>query len=152
MKPEELLDPEKLPAELKLLAERHKLQLTDPVFLLIAWHWQNVQGAESKLAQISLEMQARAKVLIRSADSVAAVGGQLTQLKEALEAKPLGLARRLEEELATPVSAAVAALGAAQQAVRRAADAVEKARAREALAAFLIGGILGASALAWLAW
>lgn len=150
MKPEELLDPETLPPELKLLAERHKLQLTDPVFMLIAWHWQNVQGAESKLAQLSLEMQARAKVMIQSADSVAGVGGLLAQLKQALEAKPLGIARRLEEELAGPVAAAVAGLGAAQQALRRSIEAVEKARAREALAAFLIGAIFGASAFAWL--
>jgi hypothetical protein len=150
MKPEELLDPDQLPAELKLLAERHKLQLTDPVFLLIAWHWQNVQGAESKLAQISLEMQARARILIQSADSVTAISGQLALLKTALEAKPLDIARQLEEELAAPVATTVAALGAAERALRRSVDTVEKARRREALAAFVIGVALGGSALAWL--
>lgn len=151
MKPEELLDPEKLPPELKLLAERHKLQLTDPVFLLIAWHWQNVQGAESKLTQISLEMQARSRVLIESADSVAGMGRQLAELKAALEAKPLGLAKRLEEELAAPVILTVKALTVAEQALRGAVEAVEKARRRETLAAFVIGTVFGGSVLAWLA-
>ncbi len=151
MKPEELLDPEKLPPELKLLAERHKLQLTDPVFLLIAWHWQNVQGAESKLTQISLEMQARSRVLIESADSVAGMGRQLAELKAALEAKPLGLAKRLEEELAAPVILTVKALTVAEQALRGAVEAVEQARRRETLAAFVIGTVFGGSVLAWLA-
>ncbi len=151
MKPEELLDPDKLPAELKLLAERHKLQLTDPVFMLIAWHWQNVQGAESKLTQISLEMQARARVLIEAADSVAAVGGQLIQLKAALEAKPLGIAKRLEEELVAPVITTVTTLAAAEKALRRSVETVEKARLREALAAFVIGVVFGGSVFGWLA-
>lgn len=151
MKPEELLDPEKLPAELKLLAERHKLQLTDPVFMLIAWHWQNVQGAESKLAQISLEMQARAKVLIQSADSIAALGTQFAQVKTALEAKPLGIAQKLEKELTQPVMATVTTLATAEQTLRRSVETVEKARRRETLAAFVIGAMFGGSVFAWLA-
>ena len=151
MKPEELLDPEKLPPELKLLAERHKLQLTDPVFLLIAWHWQNVQGAESKLSQISLEIQARSRVLIESADSVAAMGRQIGELKAALEAKPLGLAKRLEEELAAPILLTVRALTAAEQALSKAVETVGQAQRRQTLAAFVIGVVFGGSVLAWLA-
>lgn len=151
MKPEDLLDPEKLPPDLRLLAERHKLQLTDPVFLLIAWHWQNVQDAESKLAQISLEIQARAKVLIQSADSVAALGPQFAQVKAALEAKPLGIAQRLEKELVQPVMATVTTLAAAEHALRRSVETVEKARRREALAVFVIGSVFGGSVFAWLA-
>lgn len=150
MKPEETLDPEKLPDELKLLAQRHRLQLTDPVFALIAWHWQNVQRAEDKLSAIALEIQARTKVMIQSADSVTGLGGQLAQLKEALEAKPLAIAQKLERDLTQPVAAVITALAAAEQALRQARQTVERARRREALATFVIGAAFGASLLAWL--
>jgi hypothetical protein len=151
MKPEETLDPDKLPDELRLLAQRHKLQLTDPVFALIAWHWHNVQQAENKLSAIALEIQARTKVMIQSADSVTGLGGQLAEVKEALAARPLAIAQKLERDLVQPVAAVVATFAAAEQALRNARTVVEQARRREALAAFVLGMAFGASLLAWVA-
>ncbi len=154
MKPSELLDPENLPEELQWVAEHYRLQPNDPVFLLIAWHWQTVQGSESKLTAASMEMQAaltaRVAVLTEAADSIAKVGGQLAKLQAALEAKPLAITKQLETELAAPVASAVAAVAATEKALFRSVQTVEKSRRRQTLAAFLIGVVLGGSMLAWL--
>lgn len=70
-----------MPEELQWVTEHYRLQPNDPVFLLIAWHWKTVQGGESKLTAVSMELQAaltaRAKVMIEAADSIAKVGGRL---------------------------------------------------------------------------
>jgi len=154
MKPEEILDPDNMPEELQWVAEHYRLQPNDPVFLLIAWHWKTVQGSESKLTAVSMELQAaltaRGKVLIEAADSIATVGGQLTKVQAALDAKPVALAKQLEAELSAPVTAAVAMVGAAERALVRSVQLVEKAQRRQALAAFLIGALFGGSLLAWL--
>lgn len=153
MKPEQILDPENMPEELQWVSEHYRLQPNDPVFLLIAWHWKTVQGSESKLTAVSLELQAaltaRAKVLIEAADSIAKVGGQLTKVQAALEAKPVALAKQLENELSAPITAVVATVTAAERALARSVQLVEQARRRQALAAFLIGVIFGGSLLAW---
>ncbi len=154
MKPDELLKPENMPEELQWVSEHYKLQPNDPVFLLIAWHWKTVQGSESKLTAVSMELQAamtaRAKVLIEAADSIAKVGGQLTKVQAALEAKPVALAKQLEAELAAPVTTAVATVAAAERALARSVQGVEKIQRRQALTAFVLGVIFGGSLLAWL--
>ncbi len=154
MKPEEILDPENMPEELQWVAEHYRLQPNDPVFLLIAWHWKTVQGSESKLTAVSMELQAaltaRAKVMIEAADAIAKVGGQLTKVQAALEAKPVALAKQLEAELSAPVTAVVATVMAAERALVRSVQLVEHARRRQALAAFLIGVVFGGSLLTWL--
>ncbi len=154
MKPEQILDPDNMPEELQWVTEHYRLQPNDPVFLLIAWHWKTVQGGESKLSAVSMELQAaltaRAKVMIEAADSIAKVGGQLTKVQAALDAKPVALAKQLEAELTTPVAVAVATVVAAERALARSVEVVEKAQRRQALASFLIGAIFGGSLLAWL--
>lgn len=155
MKPAELLDPENLPEELQWVAEHYRLQPNDPVFLLIAWHWQTVQGSESKLTAASMEMQAalaaRVTLLTDAADSIAKVGGQIAKLQSALEAKPLAIAKQLETELSEPIAKAVHALATAEQTLKRSVQSVEKSQQRQTLAAFLIGVVLGGSLLAWVA-
>ena len=154
MKPDELLKPENMPEELQWVSEHYKLQPNDPVFLLIAWHWKTVQGSESKLTAVSMELQAaltaRAKILIEAADSIAKVGGQLTKVQAALEAKPVALAKQLEAELAAPVTTAVATVAAAERALARSVQGVEKMQRRQTLTAFMLGVIFGGSLLAWL--
>lgn len=154
MKPEDLLDPDNLPPELEWVVEHYRLQPNDPVFILIAWHWKTAQEAESKLANVAMEMKAaldsRAKVLMESADAIAKVGEQIAQVKSALEAKPLGLAKRLERELVAPVVAAVAMVKAAEDSLTRAVRIVQSAQRRQTMAAFVIGMVFGASLLVWL--
>lgn len=153
MKPHELLQPENLPEELQWVAEHYRLQPNDPVFLLIAWHWQTVQGAESKLTGISLELQAamtaRAKELTAAADSIAKVGAQFAQIQAALDSKPATFAKTLETELAAPIKTAVATFAAADQALRQGVKLVAQAQQRQAQAAFVIGFVFGGSLLAW---
>lgn len=145
-----MADPAKLPAELRLLAERHRLQLSDPVFALIAWHWQTVQGAEDRLSALSLEIQARVKTLLATADTVAAVGKPVAQLRDAIDAKPIAAVKRLEEELARPVRAAVAALDSAQRILRESVETLERIRGRTTFAAFAVGAVFGGTVCTWL--
>lgn len=153
MKPHELLQPENMPEELQWVAEHYRLQPNDPVFLLIAWHWQTVQGGESKLKEISLELQAamtaRAKELNAAAESIAKVGAQLTQVQAALDSKPATFAKRLETELSAPITAAVTHLAAADQALKQAVKTVAQTQGRQTLVAFVIGVVFGGSVLAW---
>ena len=154
MKPEDLLDPENLPEELQWVSEHYRLQPNDPVFLLIAWHWRSAQGAESRLANISLEMQAaldaRIKVLSASAESIGAINPLLKQVKEALDQKPLGIAQKLAVELAGPIAGAVAHTKALEKALGQIGHTVQAAQRRQTLAAFVIGVVFGGSLLAWL--
>jgi hypothetical protein len=71
-------------------------------------------------------------------------------VQAALEAKPVALAKQLEVELSAPVTAAVATVAAAERALARSVQLVEKAQRRQAAAAFVIGVIFGGSLLAWL--
>jgi len=52
--------------------------------------------------------------------------------------------------LSAPVTAAVATVAAAERALARSVQLVEKAQRRQAAAAFVIGIIFGGSLLAWL--
>ena len=124
------------------------------MFLLIAWHWRTAQGAESRLANISLEMQAaldaRIKVLSESAETIGAIGPLLKKVKEALEQKPLGIAQRVAVELAAPIAGAVAHTKALEKSLEQIGRTVGAAKRRETLAAFVVGVVFGGSLLAWL--
>lgn len=153
MSPDELLDPEKLPEDLQWLAAEYRLQRNDPVFLIIAWHLSRVQQGEDKLRNAVTELKtavdSRIESLGTAAETLAGVKEKLGQVQTALEEKPLALAKQLEVELQKPVLAAVGQIQAAEKSLAgllRAADTtLARAQRRQALAAFVVGVVFGAS-------
>jgi hypothetical protein len=151
MKPEQLLDPETLPEDLRWLVSDFKLAPKDPVFLLIAWHWHRVQQAEDSLRAANVELQTavdtRVDALAGTAESVAGLSELLVQVQAALEQKPALLTAQVEAELKAPLAhlhAVEKSLGAL---LNRVQGATSRSHRREVLAALLIGftlGVLGA--------
>jgi hypothetical protein len=147
MKPEELLDPTKLPEDLQWLPERFKLQPDDPVFLLIAWHWHRVKQGEDTLRAAIVEMKAaldkRVESLSNAAETVAGVGAALVSLQDALEHKPEELGRQIEAQLTKPMADALAQIKALDKALAPLARTFRSAQHRQLLAAILTGVALG---------
>jgi sugar diacid utilization regulator len=151
MTPEELLDPDNLPEDLQWLAADFRLQPNDPVFVLIAWHWNRVQKGEDSLRAATLELKSaidkRIETLVGATETVMTLQAQLTQVRAALEQKPLALGERLEADLRQPVAAAVAQIQSVEKSLatmmRSAETVLATARRRQALASFLVGVIVG---------
>jgi hypothetical protein len=108
MKPEELLDPETLPEDLRWLVSEFKLQPRDPVFLLIAWHWHRVQSAEDSLRAASLELQTavdtRVGAIAGTAEAVSSLVELLARVQASLEQKPALLSAQLDAEIKAPLA------------------------------------------------
>lgn len=156
MSPEELFDPENLPEDLQWLAAEFRLQPNDPVFLVLAWHWVRVQGAEDAVRAATLELKAavdrRIETLEQSVEAVAAVNDRLADVQALLKSQPLALGKQLATDLQAPVTASLERIKQMEQAVaqlRRDTETVmQRARRREAFAAFMIGmGVGGCLAL-----
>lgn len=158
MNPDELLDPDNLPEDLQWLAADFRLQPNDPVFLLIAWHWQRVQKGEDSLRAATLELKSavdkRVETLTDATETIVAVKAQLDQVQAALREKPLALGRQLEADLRAPVGDAVTQIRTVEKAlqmmVRSTETVLVAARRRQAFASFLIGLVLGGCAVALL--
>lgn len=147
MKPEELLDPETLPDDLQWVATHYRLQPNDPVFLIIAWHWNRMKACEDtvRLAIVELKsaLDARIESLTDAAETVAGVNAVLTEVQAALEQKPEQLGRQLEAELKQPVADAVAKLQALEKSLAPVSRNFRSSQRRQLLAALLIGVALG---------
>lgn len=148
MKPEQLMDPETLPEDLRWVASEFRLAPKDPVFLLIAWHWHRVQQAEDSLRAANVELQtavdSRVDAIAGVAEAVAALRAQLDQLRTALEQRPALISAQLEGELKAPLTNVQALEKSFDTLLRQARELTEKSRRREILAALLIGVALGA--------
>ena len=154
MKAEEFLDPAKLPEELQWVPEHYQLHPDDPVYLLIAWHWHRVQGAENTLRVAMLELKtmldARITTLADAADNIAGVNELLGRVQDELKKKPEIFGKELEKQLQQPVAAAVAQLQAAEKSLGPVTRSFRTLPRRQLLATFLSGialGIIGAAVL-----
>ncbi len=147
MKPEELFDPETMPEDLQWVITHYRLQPNDPVFLLIAWHWNRVKACEDtvKLAIVELRtiLDARVKALADAADTVTGVNTMLAEVQAVLEEKPAQLGKQLEAELKQPIADAVSQLQALEKLLAPVARNFQTAQRRQLLAALLIGVTLG---------
>ena len=56
-KPEDLFDPGTFPDDLKWVPAHYKLHPSDPVYLLIAWHWRRVKQSEDTLKATIVEIK-----------------------------------------------------------------------------------------------
>ena len=147
MKPEELFDQAKLPEDLQWVAERYKLQPDDPVFLLIAWHWNRMKAGEDTLRAAIVEMKAaldgRIALLSQAAETVAGVGAALVSVQDALEQKPDELGQQFEAQLRQPMANALSQIKALEKSLTPLARTFQAAQHRQLLAALLIGVALG---------
>jgi len=147
VKPEELFDQAKLPEDLQWVAERYKLQPDDPVFLLIAWHWNRMKAGEDTLRAAIVEMKAaldgRIALLSQAAETVAGVGAALVSVQDALEQKPDELGQQFEAQLRQPMANALSQIKALEKSLTPLARTFQAARHRQLLAALLIGVALG---------
>jgi hypothetical protein len=151
VKPEELLDPTKLPDDLRWLATHYRLQPDDPVFLLVAWHWHRVSACEdtirAALAEMKAALDARLATMNEAAEVVGGVTRALGEVQQGLEQLPAEWNRRLEADLQTPFGKVVHELKTLEHALRPVAHHFQVAQRRHVLAALLVGlsiGILGA--------
>lgn len=147
MKPEEILDPATMPEDLQWVVTHYRLQPNDPVFLLIAWHWNRMKACEDtvKLAIVELKsaLDARVTSLEDAAETVAGVNTMLAEVQDALAQKPAQLGQQFEKELKEPVAQAVSQLQALERSLAPLARNFQMARRRQLLAALLIGVALG---------
>jgi len=147
MKPEDLLDPAEFPDDLKWVAAHHRLNPTDPVYLLVAWHWRRVKLSEDTLKAAIVEMRTaldtRIEVLAEAAETVTGVNEALAAVQEALEVTPAELETQLEAKLTQPVAHALDQLQALEKSLIPLARNFQVAQRRQLLAALLVGVTLG---------
>lgn len=148
MKPEDLLDPSRLPTELQWVAAHHRLNPDDPVYLLIAWHWHRVQATEdavqASIVELKAALDSRIEGLVDAADAIAAVNVGLAAVQREIAERPALLGRELETQLRQPVAAAVAQMDLAVKALNPALHALNAVGKRHVLAALTVGLALGA--------
>lgn len=154
--PGDLLDPAAFPDELKWVPAHYRLHPTDPVYLLLAWHWRRVKQSEDTLQAAILEVRTaldtRISALARAADTVAGVNDALAAVQAALEEKPAQLSEQIDGMLARPVENAVGRLHALEKSLAPVARLFRTAQHRQILATLLVGftlGVLSAVIVLW---
>ncbi|HRG56083.1 MAG: hypothetical protein JNG82_13310 [Opitutaceae bacterium] len=147
MKPEELLDPAKFPEDLQWVAAQQRLHPQDPVFLLIAWHWNRMNACEDSvrlaLAELKAGIDGRIDALAGAADTVNGVNDALAAVQAMLEEKPALLGKQFEAELRKPVTDTLARLQDIEKRLAPVARDFQVAQRRQLLATLLIGVALG---------
>ena len=147
MKPEDLLDPANLPDDLQWIVAHYRLQPNDPVFLIIAWHWNRINACEdtvrAAVAEMRAALDARIETLSDAADTVAGVNAALADVQVALDQKPEQLGKQFEAQFKEPTAAALANLQALEKSLASVVRAFKSAQRRQILAALLIGVALG---------
>lgn len=156
MSPDDLLNPDEFPEDLQWLAAEFRLSPNDPVFLLIAWHWRRAQAGEDVLKAATLDLKSaidrRLTQLEQTVAVAESVSEKLGEVKALLREQPLELGRKLEADLAKPVARATENVQALERRLamllRHAETTLATAQRRQAIAAFLIGMVLGGAATA----
>lgn len=145
--PPEWLDPASFPDDLRWIPAHYRLHPSDPVYLLLAWHWRRLQQSEDSLRAAALELRAaldgRIDALTATAETVSDVSEALAGLQAAIEEKPAEISAQLQAELAGPVANAVAQVQAIEKSLGAIAPAFHISQRRQLLATLLIGVTLG---------
>ena len=147
MKPEDLLNPADLPDDLKWLPTHYKLHPSDPVYLLIAWHWRRVKQSEDTLRAAIVEMKAaldsRIELLAESAETVAGVNESLAATQGAIDGLLPEIEAQLEAKLSRPIADAAGQIKTLEKSLMPLGKQIQMAKRRYLLAALLIGVALG---------
>jgi hypothetical protein len=147
LQPEDLLDPAEFPDDLKWVTAHHRIHPTDPVYLLIAWHWRRVKLSEDTLKASILELKtaldSRVSVLAGAAETVAGINDALAGVHAILEEKPAELSAQLDAMLAQPIESALVRLQTLEQSLGTVGRRFDTSQRKQLLATFLIGVTLG---------
>lgn len=147
LKPEDLLDPAAFPEDLQWVPAHYKLHPTDPVYLLLAWHWRRVKQTEdtirAALLELRVSLDGKMTALSQAADTVGSVTETLAVVQESLEEKPAELTEQIDAMLAQPVENAIGKLQALEQSLAPVGRSFQVSQRRQLLAALLIGMTLG---------
>jgi ABC-type phosphate transport system auxiliary subunit len=146
-KPGDLLEPGNFPDDLQWVPAHYKLHPSDPVYMLIAWHWRRVKQSEDTLRATLVELKQalddRIGHLAEAAETVAGVNDALADVQVALEEKPAELAALLETKLTQPVADTLTRLQALAQTLAPLARSFQTSQRRQFLAMFLAGITVG---------
>lgn len=146
-KPEDFLVPENFPDDLKWVPAHYRLHPSDPVYLLIAWHWRRVKQSEDTLTAINVQLQRalsdRINQVMAAAETVAGVNEALADVRVALEEKPAEFEAQLDAKLSAPVANAVARVQTLEQSLAPLARSFQTATQRQLLAMFVAGAAVG---------
>lgn len=147
LKPEDLLEPASFPEDLQWVPAHYKLHPTDPVYLLLAWHWRRVKQTEDTIRTALLELRVyldgKMTALSQAAETVNGVNDALAGVQAALEEKPAELNDQIDTMLAQPVENAIARLQALEKSLTPIARGFQMSQRRQMLAALLVGVALG---------
>ncbi len=148
MKPEDLADPKKMPEDLHWLLTRHKIQPDDPIFLLLAWHWNTNLKAEEVLRAASLDLKTSLDTRLKEAKEAVAkvdeLSGKLTQLQQALTPEAEVFVRKVNVALMPAIAAAKQDIRTMQESAAKlleTAQALEGIMRRRELLATLVAGV-----------
>lgn len=146
-KPEDLFEPGNFPDDLKWVPAHYKLHPSDPVYLLLAWHWRRVKQSEDTMKAAIVELKQalddRIGHLVEAAETVIGINEALADVQTALEEKPAHLEAQLDAKLNQPVAHALARLQDLEKLLAPLARSFQMARRRQLLATLLVGVALG---------
>lgn len=141
MRPEELLDPECFPDDLKWIPAHYKLHGDDPVYLLLAWHWRRMKQSEDAIQVATVELKAaldgRIEAITRAADTITALEETLLEVQAAMTAE------QKKPVQAEPADAAKKEIKALVESLAPIARTFQEAKRRQLLAVFVGGLCLG---------
>lgn len=158
--PDELLmglETDKLPDDLKWMMGRFKMEPTDPVFLLLAWHWLRINQSQDMLHQENLAFKAvfetQVKKIQEHLTEWQKVATTIDKFQTVVTDLTKDMGRQLDGALRQPVSAALAST---QQLTGQLNGILQKAEAQNKqikwhlpIACLLAGFAFGAGLIPW---
>ena len=173
--PAELADHRKLPDDLKVLLNNHKVPENDPLIALLAWHWTRMnesrdviqectvkltaalderKGAiEEKAREISALFKVRQDQMEEGNEILRTLLGHMDGINKALSDKPLAISEQITKDLAHPIGQSVALVKQLATDTAGLLGDVEKSRKRltrsHVITAFLSGYATAALILSW---
>lgn len=148
LSPEDLLDPAAFPSELAWVPAHYKLNPTDPVYLLLAWHWRRIQQSEDAvqagIVELKANLDARIDALVEAAETVTGVNEALSEVQTMFEEKPSQLSEQLDRMLALPIESAIGKIEKLERSLVPIARAYQASNRRLLFATLLIGVAIGA--------
>ncbi len=147
-----------LPDDLRNLLGKLKVPADDPLLLVLAWHWQRIEGERDRIKEGTLELKAildnRLEQINGAAKGMEELLAHLEGLRKVLAKSPSLLSEQFDKELKEHVRTAIAATDHLTAQVHTltatGGKAFRRVRWTTWTAAFLSGFATGAMFLPWI--
>jgi hypothetical protein len=164
-KPDELANPDNLPADLKQLLQTFKVPGNDPLVAVLAWHWLRIEETrdiidekraafDESVGKISAILNVRKEQFESWSKTLQELFLHLQDINKALSDKPLAISKAIAEQLAHPIGQSVTLveqLATDSQQLVTTVDASQKRLGRSHLiTAFLSGYATAALIISWI--